>query len=217
MANELKEKIRSDGFAGYVRTVAGKEDRSGVNDIVKYNEPKWLHNGVELPPGDEYIVRGIGRYLLKWPPASDKGQAPYRETIPDGEPFPDVDKLNAEEPHENWTTDPNGNPKGPWATERQVDLLNRTLDKLTYVTSTTGGGICVDQLVDKVNSLREFYGNNNICAVVKLSNIFMPTRYGGQQRPHFEYQRAVTYGDGGEVKTIEPPSAKGVTNDEIKY
>jgi len=45
----------------------------------------------------------------------------------------------------------------------------------------------------------------------------MPTRYGGQQRPHFEYQRAVTYGDGGEVKTIEPPSAKGVTNDEIKY
>jgi hypothetical protein len=215
MANELEKKTRSDGFAGYVRTVAGREDRGGVPGIVKYNEPKWLHNGIELPPNEEYIIRSIGRSLLKWP--VDKTQAPYREAIPDGEPFPDVDKLNKEEPHENWVKDPNGNEKGPWDIERQVELLNRTLDKFTYLTSTQGGATCVDQIVDKVNSLREFYGNNNICPVVKLSNTFMPTRYGGQQRPHFEYQRAVSYGDGGEVKTIEPPSAKDVTGDEIKY
>src|SRR5262249_1080201 len=82
---------------------------------------------------------------------------------------------------------------------------------------TIGGGVCVDQLVDKVNSLREFYGNPNICAVVKLANTFMPTGYGGQQRPHFVYQRAVTYGDGGEVRTIEPPTAKQGPGDEIQF
>lgn|SRR5262249_52985601 len=207
--------VRSDGFAGYNRAIEGKADRSGVAGIVKYNEPKWLHNGIELPADDEYIVTGIGRFVLKWHP--DKSLAPDREAIPDGKPFPDVDQLNAEEPRENWVTGPDGKPKGPWAIERQVSLLNRALDKFTYVTSTIGGGVCVDQLVDKVNSLREFYGNPNICAVVKLANTFMPTGYGGQQRPHFVYQRAVTYGDGGEVRTIEPPTAKQVTGDEIQF
>ena len=96
-------------------------------------------------------------------------------------------------------------------------MLNRALDELTYVTSTDGGDIAVEELSKKVMSLRELHGNPNICVVVKLRNTFMSTGYGGQQRPYFLYLRAVTFGDGGAVKPIEPPSAKDVTGDEIRF
>jgi hypothetical protein len=206
--------VKSDGFAGFTRQTEGEEDRGGISNIVKYNEPKWLHNGIELPPDPEYIVKGVGRFELKWHP--DKSLAPERYVVPDGQPWPDLKTRNAETPREEWV-ESFGEKKGPWVKEYQVAMLNRALDELTYVTSTTGGEVAVEELVKKVNSLREFYGNPNICAVVKLSNTFMSTGYGGLQRPYFLYQRAVTFGDGNEVKTIEPPSAKDVTGDEIKF
>jgi hypothetical protein len=39
--------------------------------------------------------------------------------------------------------------KGPYAPEHQVYLINRAMDELTYVTSTTGGSIAVDELAKK--------------------------------------------------------------------
>ena len=216
---ELKASTANlSSFAGYTNRTEGQEQRGGVVGIVKYNEPHWLHDGVELPPDGEYIVTGVDRYVIKWP-AEDRSLAPYRELIPDGQPFPDVERLNKEEPKENWIEASDGKKKGPWALERQVHMLNRALDKFTYVTSTTGGGICVDQLVDKVNAMQAYYGNPCINPVVKLTNTHMRSKYNprGLQRPHMIPLRWVIFGDGGAMKPIEPPSAKDVTGDEIKF
>jgi len=72
-----------------------------------------------------------------------------------------------------------------------------------------------------------------------LRDKFMPTAYGGRQRPHFEIVRFVTFGDDGAVnssvlvasdapslagptasggmKTVETPSAKEAVKDEIVF
>lgn len=239
IVKKLNESVaRLDGFAGYTGETEGEEERSGIDNLVKYKEPKWYLNGVELPPDDEYIVKGVGRFVLKWHP--DKSLAPDRYPVPDGEKFPNLKKRNQEEPEENWVEAPGGEMKGPWDPEHQVYLLNRTMDELTFVTSTTGGSIAVDQLVKKVNDLRNYHNDNSLCAVVKLSNTFMSTTYGGLQRPHFVYQRGVRFGSGGSgdtapvqlpnkvtesldqfaaagAQTVEKPSAKETVKDEIMF
>jgi hypothetical protein len=75
--------------------------------------------------------------------------------------------------------------------------------------------------------MRRFRGEN-VFAVVQLHDVFMPTRFGGRQRPHFEVRRWVCFGAGGEplavtgptdkaTVALDPPSAKEVTGDEISY
>jgi len=227
---------RLDGFTGYTGEAEGEEERSGIDNLVKYKEPKWYLKGVELPLDAEYIVKGVGRFVIKWHP--DKSLAPDRYSVPDGEKFPDLDKRNEETPREEWVEAPGGEMKGPWAPEHQVYLLNRELDELTFVTSTVGGKVAVAQLVKKVKNLRDYHNDSSLCVVVKLSNTFMSTSYDGLQRPHFVYQRCVRFGIGGtpapvqlpnkitesldqfaaaDVQTVEKPTAKEVTGDEIVF
>jgi hypothetical protein len=80
--------------------------------------------------------------------------------------------------------------------------------------------------------MRRFRGPG-IFAVVCLRDVFMNTRFGGRQRPHFEVQRWVRLGDGGgeplaisgptgplpenkTAETVTVPSAKEVTGDEVR-
>ena len=79
-----------------------------------------------------------------------------------------------------------------------------------------------------------------VFAVVLLRDKFMPTAYGGRQRPHFEIVKFVTFGDDGTtikssvltasdapslagpatsggMKTVETPSAKETVKDSIPY
>jgi hypothetical protein len=76
--------------------------------------------------------------------------------------------------------------------------------------------------------MRRFRGQN-VYPVVTLSDTFMPTRFGGRQRPHLEIKRWITFGDGTALSAAEPrllpagtqevkpPSAKEVTEDEIRF
>jgi hypothetical protein len=233
VVKKLKESVaRLDGFAGYTGKTEGEEGYSGIENLVKYKEPKWYLNGVELPADEEYIVKRVGRNVIKWHP--DKSLAPDRYPVPDGEKFPDLKERNKQTPQTEWVEAPGGQLKGPWAPEHEVVLLNRTYDELTYVTSTAGGSIAVKQLVKKVNDVRDYHNDNSLHLVVKLSNTFMPTRYDGLQRPHFVFLRAVKYGAGGattvqlpnrvaesldkfaandDAQTVEKPSAKDIGKD----
>ena len=206
VVKELKTTTANlDGFAGYTGATEGEEEWTGVVGLTKFKEPKWYHNGVELPPGDEYIVTRVSRWVIKWPA---DGGPPSRFPVPDGEKFPDLQTRNEETPREEWVTTPDGKPNGPWDREHHVHLLNKTHDEFIFVTSTIGGSMAVAELVRKVNSVRKYYGKNNICPVVTLSHTFMPTRFrdSGQQRPHFVIVRWVEYGGGEAVKVIEAPS-----------
>jgi hypothetical protein len=78
--------------------------------------------------------------------------------------------------------------------------------------------------------MRAFRGLNTY-PVVRLSNTFMKTRFGGRQRPHLEIVRWIRLGDDGSVlpvteqpllpdqgaKEVTPPSAKEVTKDSIPW
>jgi hypothetical protein len=114
------------------------------------------------------------------------------------------------------------------------------MDRFSYPTSTTGGSIAVRDLVDRTQWTRRFRGAN-VYPVVKLSDVFMNTRYGGRQRPHFVITKWLRLGGDGETlavtgpapaadppskatvtlddcaKTVDPPSAKEATDDEIPF
>ena len=108
-----------------------------------------------------------------------------------GERVPDIEALNEAAPKTEWSKDFNGNPRGPWQFQYIVYLLDpNTMDKYTFPTGTVGGAIAVRELADKVKWMRRIRGDK-VCAVVTLSNIFMNTRFGGRQRPHFVVKRWV--------------------------
>jgi hypothetical protein len=64
----------------------------------------------------------------------------------------------------------------------------------------------VRELRDRVQWMRRFRGIS-VYPVVTPSDTFMPTRYGGRQRPHFVIERWVTFGDGGECKVLPAPTS----------
>ena len=58
------------------------------------------------------------------------------------------------------------------------------------------------------------YKGARVHAVVTLSDTFMSTRYGGRQRPHFNYVRWIKIGESEEMaalpgpEPVKPPDAK---------
>jgi hypothetical protein len=151
-----------------------------------------------------------------------------------GEKFPDIDALNDAVPKKEWEEGPDGKPRGPWQAQHITYLLDpRTMGKFTYPTGTVGGAIAIRDLVDRTQWMRRFKGVH-VYAVVKLSDVLMNTRFGGRQRPSFDIVKWITLDGGGGVltpqelprlesspptapKEVKPPSAKEVTDDEIKF
>jgi hypothetical protein len=93
-----------------------------------------------------------------------------------------------------------------------VYLLDpKTMNTFSWPTSTTGGSICVSELVDKTKLMRRFRGQR-VYAVVQLSDKFMNTNYGGRQRPDLVILRWVTLDGAGALPAPETPSITGPTS-----
>jgi hypothetical protein len=224
---------RIDGFEGFRDDVEGDEREASPRVIhgklVKFtNEATWVTgDSEELPPDLELLAVDIGRVVQRW-----KEGVPIETIILAPEQkYPDVKKLNAEVPKKEWEKDLNGKPRGPWQAQHIVYMLNiKTMDRYSYPTGTIGGSQAVRDLVDRTKWMRRFRGKD-VFPVVHLVDTFMPTQYGGRQRPHFDIARWVRLGDDGKAVPVEdtpllpdqgaqevtPPSAKEVTDDEIRY
>jgi hypothetical protein len=191
------------------------------------NEATWIDDtDEELPAGLELIAIDILRVAQKW-----VDQLPA-ETIVlgPGERFPDIAKLNATCPKSEWREGLGGQTQGPWQAQHIIYLLDpKTMTRYSWPTSTTGGAICVRDLVDRVKWMRKYKGEN-VYAVVELSDTFMNTRYGGRQRPHFLVKRWEKLGPQDNTlaapeqaaltkpsNVVEKPTAKEVTGDEIPF
>jgi hypothetical protein len=184
---------------------------------------KWLDKSTGKPFSLERALVAIDlwRVMQKWPPQNDKSPPATRILAPD-EKFPDVDKLNAETPKDEWRTGPDGKPKGPYENAFVLYLLDaETMQRYTYVASTIGGKRAVRELRDRVDWMRKFRGSNVYPAVV-LADVFMTTDYGGRPRPHFEIMHWIQFGDAGTplpapeqrmltVEADEPPTPKAGT------
>ena len=126
-----------------------------------------------------------------------------------GEKFPNFEELNATVPQSEWRQGPDGKLRGPWQAQYLVYLLNPdTAERLTYATSTIGGGIAVRDLVDRVSLMRKFRGEQ-VYAVVSPSAAPMQTRYGTRPRPHFVIKRWVGLSSDGALPPTEPLALSG--------
>jgi hypothetical protein len=193
---------------------------------------KWaLPDGTQLSPQLELVPVNILRVVQKWPPGDNAtNEPPETRILEPHEKVPDVEQLNVDCPRAEWRMR-DGQPKGPFEFAYCVWLLDlRTMNRFTYIASTVGGQRAVRELRDHVTWMRKFRGSR-LFPIVTLADVFMSTRFGGRQRPHFALTgRWITLGNGGSevllekpaastggARTVEAPTAKEVTGDEIPF
>ena len=195
-----------DGFSGFNEEVGGDDRQQGGSliqgTLIKFTmEGEWTTgNGDPMAPGQELIAIDLLRVVQPWGP--DRKPAGPAIIIPPGEKFPDVKAMNDAAPRSEWREDLNGNMVGPYQMQYLVYFLDaRTLDKFTFPTSTIGGGMACREIADKVTWMRNYKGPT-VTAVIVLSDIFMNTRFGGRQRPHFKIVRWIGFDTGGGGKAL---------------
>jgi hypothetical protein len=223
-----------DARAPSTQRVIQGERLSFTNDFI------WLIGADEEFPKDRELVPvDTIRLVQKWIDQLPAGHI----VVEPGKKWPDIDKMNAECPKSEWTKDLNGAPRGPWQRQRVTYFVDlETMQKYTWPVNTVGADICIANFKDKVKLMRDFRGAR-VFAVVTLGDTFMPTRFGGRQRPEFFVKRWITLGPSepalpapttpalpgqaqpetaakpvnpqGGIQTVEPPSLKEQMHDEM--
>jgi hypothetical protein len=216
--NDIVNQPDGDGFDGFEDRVAymdGEEREAPLiqgQRIVFPNECVWqVKNNPNLPITTyELIVVDVPRVVQKW----QHGKAETRILGP-GEPVPDIEALNAAVPDEEKEVGPNGQKTGPYQFVYVVYFFHEpSVKKFTYITGSVGGGICVRELVDALKWFRK-WRQASVCPIIQLGTTFMPTRFGGRQRPYFNILRWVRPNDGqGEAAVLTPrdPPRLGAAN-----
>jgi hypothetical protein len=207
MTNDTKKKALDD-FESFEDGVEGQEQQGrGViqGRVLKFtNQATWIFADDEarVPADLELVAIDIGRVVQKW-----LNNAPVETIIlAPRERFPDVKAKNEAAPKSEWSKDSDGKPKGPWQGQHIVYLLNlATMDRYSYPTGTTGGAIAVRDLVDRTKWMRRLR-RANVYPIVTLTDVFMNTRFGGRQRPHFNISKWIGFGDSD--KALPAPSVE---------
>jgi hypothetical protein len=234
-----------NSFTGYEDLVEGEEEQQ-IGALIQgtkikfTNTAMWMANGDEELPADlKLVVVEILRVVQKWGPDGKPIEEHTRILAP-GEKWPDVAALNEACPRSEWR-EFRGQMFGPWQAQRIVYFVDlfATMAKYTWPTATIGGRIAINDLVDRTKWAQKFHGAP-LYPIVTLSDIPMNTRYGERQRPHFIVQKqwmsfrpngemqqvelmakkqldAFAAEESGGVKLIDPPTAKQVTGDEVRF
>jgi hypothetical protein len=215
MKNELTSTAAEiDSFDGYEEDVEGQDDQSRPRGsiegdrLVFTNEATWLNKQTDelIPPDQELIVAKVKREVNKW--GLDPDKAPLKTIeVASGEKWPDIEKMNKEAPRGEWRQK-FGKSVGPYEKQRLVYLWDPvTFAEYTWTAGDTDGGQrCIEDLNKKIKMGRKFHGKL-VFAVVTLSDTFMPTQFGGRQRPHLIFKRFVCLdgGDGAALPEAPPP------------
>jgi hypothetical protein len=103
----------------------------------------------------------------------------------------------------------NGKPRGPWQCARVCYFIDlETMAKFTFVSGTVGTDVGVRVVRDKIRMMRRLRGEG-CYPVVLLQDAFMPTRFGGRQRPDFKVMRWITLRPGNEALPAPAPNLLG--------
>jgi hypothetical protein len=236
--NMSNNELSKDGFEGYEDRVEGDDQPHGGGVIkgtaIRFtNEATWTNRDEdELPDDLELVVVDVARVVQKW-----INRLPVETRVLEpGEKLPDIEELNQVAPRSEWSDGPDGKKRGPWQAQHVLYLLNlETMDRFTFPTGTVGGQIAVSELVDKTRWMRKLRGAH-VYPIIRLSDTFMPTAFGGRQRPYFEIKRWVSFGrdealsaplgsnaaieDAAQKapelpRTVGPPTLSEEMNDEI--
>jgi hypothetical protein len=186
MTNEISKPkpVALDNFGTFDDSVEG-DDNSRVGGMLtgtrlKYDEEKWA-----IVSGDDFTDRvllagNIRRMEVKW---IDGRPAPESRELQPGEKFRDLEAVNELCPQSEWR-DAFGKMKGPWERQYVIEFVDlETMDQFSWPTSTVGGGIAANELVDRVNKKRRYENRNDLWPYVRLSHCFMKTQWKGRERP----------------------------------
>lgn len=174
---------------------------------LKYLDGGWrTRDGAIAPDLLELVVINIVKAIQKWVPGQN-GPADM-QVLPAGAKFPDVAAMNEAAPKEEWR-ERYHKPTGPWEAVYGVYLVDmKTMQTYTFVApvapeavKTIGSVIAVKELKERIRLARRVK-NADVFAIVTLGSTFMPTQWGGKDRPHFEIKRYELLG-GQERQQIE--------------
>jgi hypothetical protein len=171
------------------------------------NEAVWIDAAKQpLPANLELIVVNIGRNVTKW----GKDNMPIETIVlAPNEKFPALKAKNEACPKSEWR-ERFGKLEGPWQAQHVVYMLDpTTMNKYSWPASTTGGHICVRDLVEKTQLMRKFRGQR-VYAVVKFSKTLMSKKY-NRQRPDLIVLRWITLDGTNPLPTANTPSLTGPT------
>jgi hypothetical protein len=240
MSDDLTKKSETpivvDGFDGFSDRTEGEDPRrtGALNGTIRVrftNDAKYVRTDTEqqMPPEKEYVGVNLGRACVKFV----HGKLEDTRTLEAKEAFPDIKRLNEEAPKSEWSEGPDGKMHGPYTNQYILFFLDPTLmDRFSFPTSTIGGGMAMRALADRTSLMREVRGDR-VYPVLTLGDIFMNTKYGGRQRPHFIVKRFITLGppkalptstepikplSAGDIgRTVEEPTTVERMKDEIKF
>ena len=164
-----------DGYSGSL--VSGRLIKG---QLLRWNETKgWLDRDGLRPP-EVMLAIALSEALQCW-----KGKKPV-ETITD-KPLPDVRALNETVPESEWEPGLDGKPKPPWVHQCIAYLIDPASGgTFTYLNSTVGARIAIDQLKEKVITMRALRGGVRVVPVVRLTHRPMKTFVGMKHRPELE-------------------------------
>ena len=191
--NEVTQQDDDDGYSGSL--VSGRLIKG---QLLRWNETNgWLDRDGLRPP-EIMLAIALSEALQCW-----KGKKPV-EAITD-KPLPDVNALNAAVPMSEWEPGLDGKPKPPWVHQFIAYLIDPASGgTFTYLNSTVGARIAIDQLKEKVITMRALRGAR-VVPVVRLTHRPMKTFVGMKHRPEFEIvEWRKPGGDGGDTVLAGP-------------
>jgi hypothetical protein len=205
---------------------------------LKYLDPIWTDPD-ETEMTGPLVVHDIQRKVQKW---LDDSRPAETIVLTPGQPWPDIEKMNAECPKHEWR-EKFGKLAGPWGGENVVLFFDdKTMVRYWWPSpiTTIGSAIAVRELVAQTKLMRSYKGEH-VYPLVELSHTHMNTNFGGRERPNLVVKAWVRFGEGGNLvlpapnnptltgsaaaatsnplgmQTVEKLSAKEVTGDSIEY
>jgi hypothetical protein len=148
---------------------------------------KWViaSSGEVIDRQRKFLIIDIWRVLQKWLPGQNK---PETRILAPGEEFTNLKELNDAAPRSEWR-EKFGKQVGPWQGAHVVYLIEQSdaVQAFTWIADIENAGAsrAVRELRRSVNLTRRVRQQPNLFPLATLSDTFMPTQYGGRQRPHF--------------------------------
>jgi hypothetical protein len=209
--------LASDGITGHTDEVAGQETKQSSlfrGTRIKFGKTaEWeIKGGEVIDSKTRLILIDVARIVTKWGPDKKPVETIVLEP---GEKFPDVAAWNDKLPRTEWVMGLNGL-RGPWQIQQIVYFLDpRGMAQFHWPDGTTGGSIAISEAVDSIRAMRRF--RPGAAPIVEMSSTFIPTKFGGRQRPHFVIHSWVSM-PGKELQqpaALPTPSAPTITGEAI--
>jgi hypothetical protein len=149
---------------------------------IKCTDGHWsASDGTAVTADMQFVAIGTKQAVQRWL----DGVPSVIEKEP-GKPLPDVDELNGAIPQDEWDDGIDGKPRPPWQKVWVCYLISiRDGTLFTFINSTIGAKIAVNQLNDRVQVMQALRGAN-VVPVVTLGSAPMKTSFGQKIRPDFK-------------------------------